>query len=154
MKTSGFRCEPKFGLLVFLGHPSGQAMGIGQFPAWDNFELDMGKIQILEKQFEKVKNHHPGFLLKMSDVIEWSDFSGMKGIGGGNLKKVKLPLSWLDVLKILIMWSYSVIGVSIEDNNDPLWSPSCDDFQKRKKMFTKPRPKIASGTPLFCPSFL
>ena len=33
----------------------GQAMGIGQFPAWDNFELDMGKIQILEKQFEKVK---------------------------------------------------------------------------------------------------
>ena len=125
----------------------GQAMGIGQFPAWDNFELDMGKIQILEKQFEKVKNHHPGFLLKMSDVIEWSDFSGMKGIGGGNLKKVKLPLSWLDVLKILIMWSYSVIGVSIEDNIDPLWSPSCDDFQKQKKMFTKPRPKTTSGKP-------
>ena len=37
----------------------GQAMGIGQFPAWDNFELDMGKIQILDKQFDKVKNHHP-----------------------------------------------------------------------------------------------
>ena len=34
-------------------------MGIGQFPAWDNFELDMGKIQILDKQFDKVKNHHP-----------------------------------------------------------------------------------------------
>ena len=37
----------------------GRAMGIGQFPAWDNFELDMGKIQILDKQFDKVKNHHP-----------------------------------------------------------------------------------------------
>ena len=83
----------------------------------------------------------------MSDAIAWSDFSGMKGIGGGNLKKVKLPLSWLDVLKILIIWSYSVIGVSIEDNIDPLWSPSCDDLQKRKKMFTKPRPNLTSGKP-------
>ena len=26
----------------------GQAMGIGQFPAWDNFELDMGKVQIFD----------------------------------------------------------------------------------------------------------
>ena len=25
MKTSGFRCETKFGLLVFLGHPSGHS---------------------------------------------------------------------------------------------------------------------------------
>ena len=26
MKTSGFRCETKFGLLVFLGHPSGDGL--------------------------------------------------------------------------------------------------------------------------------
>ena len=30
MKTSGFRCETKFGLLVFLGHPSGGAQSLKQ----------------------------------------------------------------------------------------------------------------------------
>ena len=82
----------------------------------------------------------------MSDVIEWSDFSGMKGIGGGNLKKVKLPLSWLDVLKILIMWSYSVIGVSIEDNIN-YGAHLVRIFKNRKKCSQSQDPKNHPAKP-------
>ena len=39
MKTSGFRCETKFGLLVFLGHPSVQ-----------RFLLRMSVLVVLEKK--------------------------------------------------------------------------------------------------------
>ena len=69
----------------------------------------------------------------MSDVIEWKDLAGIHGIGSGNLKKVKINWTWLEVLKFLIVWSYAVAGVSIDDNVNETWSPNADDFEDKKK---------------------
>ena len=108
-----------------------QAMGVGTFEAWETFELDMGKVTLLEDQLDRIRGEL--FTIKMSDVIEWKDLAGIHGIGTGNLKMVKVDWSWLEVLKLIVMWSYAVVGVSIEENVNETWSPSDNDFQEKKK---------------------
>ena len=110
-----------------------QAMGVGTFEAWDTFEMDMGQVPTLVDQLDKVREALDSFTIKMSDVIEWQDLAGIHGIGSGNLKKVKIDWTWLEVLKFLIIWSYAVAGVSIEDNVNETWSPNADDFEDKKQ---------------------
>ena len=119
-----------------------QAMGVGKFEAWDTYELDMGQVSLLVDQFDKIRGSLNTFMIKMRDVIEWEDLAGIHGIQTGNLKKVKVDWTWLEVLKLIIIWSYAVAGVSIEDNVDQTWSPNADDFEdKKKKQFKVGRVK-------------
>ena len=68
-------------------------MGVGNFLAWDLFEVDVGKVPpVLVEQL----NNLDTFSVKMSDIIEWVDFKGMHGIGTGNLKAVKVDWQWLE----------------------------------------------------------
>ena len=65
-------------------------MGVGNFPAWDMFEVDVGKV--LVEQLDNLDT----FSVKMSNIIEWVDFKGMHGIGTGNLKAVKVDWQRLE----------------------------------------------------------
>ena len=68
-------------------------MGVGNFPAWDMFEVDVGKVlPVLVEQLDNLDT----FSVKMSDIIEWVDFKGMHGIGTGNLKAVKVDWQRLE----------------------------------------------------------
>ena len=87
-----------------------QAMGVGEFKAWNDFEFDLGKTHFLINQFDKIRNDVDKFSLKMVDVIEWKELAGCHGIGTGNLKAVKIDWTWLEVLKFFIVWSYTVVG--------------------------------------------
>ena len=80
-----------------------QAMGVGEFKAWNDFEFDLGKTHFLINQFDKIRNDVDKFSLKMVDVIEWKELAGCHGIGTGNLKAVKINWTWLEVLKFFIV---------------------------------------------------
>ena len=82
---------------------------------------------------DKVRGKLNSFTIKMSEVIDWKDLAGINGIQMGNLKKVKIDWTWLEILKFLIIWSYMAAGVSIEDNINETWSPNADDFEEKRK---------------------
>ena len=52
-----------------------QAMGVGEFKAWNDFEFDLGKTHFLINQFDKIRNDVDKFSLKMVDVIEWKELA-------------------------------------------------------------------------------
>ena len=60
-----------------------QAMGVGEFKAWNDFEFDLGKTHFLINQFDKIRNDVDKFSLKKVDVIEWKELAGCHGIGQG-----------------------------------------------------------------------
>ena len=76
----------------------------------------------------------------MVDVIEWKELAGCHGIGTGNLKAVKIDWTWLEVLKFFIVWSYTVVGVGVDENLTDSWTPGAKDFLPKKKKF-QPKPK-------------
>ena len=80
-------------IISFSGVRGGQAMGVGNFPAWDMFEVDVGKVPpVLVEQLDNIDT----FSVNMSNIIEWVDFKGMHGIGTGNLKAVKVDWQRLE----------------------------------------------------------
>ena len=123
-----------------------QAMGVGEFKAWNDFEFDLGKTHFLINQFDKIRNDVDKFSLKMVDVIEWKELAGCHGIGTGNLKAVKIDWTWLEVLKFFIVWSYTVVGVGVDENLTDSWTPGAKDFLPKKKKF-QPKPKKAKKKP-------
>ena len=82
----------------------------------------------------------------MVDVIEWKELAGCHGIGTGNLKAVKIDWTWLEVLKFFIVWSYTVVGVGVDENLTDSWTPGAKDFLPKKKKF-RPKPKKAKKKP-------
>ena len=72
--------------------------------------------------------------------------AGCHGIGTGNLKAVKIDWTWLEVLKFFIVWSYTVVGVGVDENLTDSWTPGAKDFLPKKKKF-QPKPKKAKKKP-------
>ena len=136
-------------MFFWSGVRGGKAMGVGEFPAWDTFELDIGKVELHREQFDKLNTYS----LRMSNVIEWINMKGLHGIGTGNLKAVKVDWEWVEVLRCIIIWSYAVLEISIEENVNETWSPGADDFEEvlPKKRFNPSQTKTkATSTKKQC----
>ena len=89
----------------------------------------------------------------MSKVIEWIDMKGLHGIGTGNLKAVKVDWEWVEVLRCIIIWSYAVLEISVEENVNETWSPGADDFEEvlpKKRFNPSQSKKKATGTKKQC----
>ena len=127
-----------------------QGMGVGTFEAWDSFMLDMGQAPLLVGQLDKARDQLKSFSIKMSDVIEWQDLYGIHGIGTGNLKKVKVSWTWVEVLKFLVIWSYAVAGISIANNVNQTWTPGADDFEESPPKFKVNQMKRKEATKHKC----
>ena len=110
-----------------------QKMGSGIFEAWDNFEVDLGQVDYVTEQVERVRSKIRGFTIKMRDIINWKDLQGLHGIATGNPKKLKVEWSWVEFLRFLVIWSYKVVGIKIEDNVSLTWTPGAEDFVEEKK---------------------
>ena len=81
----------------------------------------------------------------MVDVIEWKELAGCHGIGTGNLKTVKIDWTWLEVLKFFIVWSYTVVGVGVDENLTDSWTPGAKDFLSKKMQFQPNQRKPKRG---------
>ena len=103
-------------------------MGCGTFDAWDKFEVDLGQLELLTDQVERLRSKVRGFNITMGDIIAWKDLEGVHGIATGNLKKVKVDCGWVEVLRFFVVWSYLVAGIQEEDNVSKTWTPGAEDF--------------------------
>ena len=69
MKTSGFRCETKFGLLVFLGHPNGQVRLTPHQEGLHYLEdISAGKLLVLEHGRREGVDGGPDVVVEKEDV--------------------------------------------------------------------------------------
>ena len=120
-----------------------EKMGVGVFKAWDQFNIDMGTLDLLTEQVQRI--HVGSFNIRMVDILEWGDLEGIHGLATGNAEKVKVDWSWFEVLRFFILWSYTVVGISCDgtENVNEIWSPNAEDFvQPKKKMFFKTSSKV------------
>ena len=112
----------------------GEKMGCGEFKAWDRHVVDMGSLPLLLDQVERVRGQLGGFTFTMDNIIAWKDLHGMHGLSNGNIKAVKVDWMWIEVLRFIILWSYMVVGRSIQEGVNMTWTPNADDFVKKSKL--------------------
>ena len=99
MKTSGFRCETKFGLLVFLGHPNGQQRACSCMPVYIGKSGDLvGCYRCLtHSQTENratqlvssIKHKLSHAIMSDKLLLKWNDFQENVNTSFANLKEDK-----------------------------------------------------------------
>ena len=105
-----------------------QKAGFGTFKAWDNYEVDLGALEYLNDQVERVRGQLGAFSITMAKIIDWQDLQGMHGFATGNSSKLKVSWRWSEFQRFFILWSHLVAGVKPEGNVDKTWTPGAKDF--------------------------
>ena len=68
-----------------------QKAGFGTFKAWDNYEVDLGALEYLNDQVERVRGQLGAFSITMAKIIAWQDLQGMHGFATGAGSKGAVP---------------------------------------------------------------
>ena len=87
------------------------------------FQEDLGQLEFLTDQVDRVRSKVRGFSITMSDIIAWKDLEGLHGIATGDINKVKVDWSYVEMLLFFVVWSHKVGLASRKNNVSLMWTP-------------------------------